>query len=380
MFAETAVSRWLQNRAYATMAHVADHTDHLSGDVSNATVDTFDAVNLMTVHAAKGLEFPVVFLVDLGRGTAAKPPAIRIIPDRGDRRPAVTIWPFRSEADENERQRELEETKRLLYVALTRARDRLYFSSLVEADRPQFNRGSLGEVLSGGFVSVFEGAVSTQTGNQVQWLGQSGVEHLFRVCHPVGAIESGEAVKRIVPSLAPLKESDDNFAPLQYRPRLVREPVTAGATIAAEAPGRQTAAGKEEARHRVIVRFVHEWVRHETARPADEIADATADLWARIMKQPDLAALLVRDCLFEVPFSLRPTESGSPAAEGGPLRVLRGTIDCLVRHSGGDVTVLEFKTGRPRPDHHCQLAVYVSATRAMFPEVSVEGRLIYAAE
>lgn len=396
--------RRLQNRGYATMAHVADHIDHLSGDVSNATVDTFDAVNLMTVHAAKGLEFPIVFLVDLGRGTATKPPAIRIIPDRGDGRPAVTIWPFRSEADENERQRELEETKRLLYVAVTRARDRLYLSSLVEADHPKFNRGSLGEVLPGGLASVFEGAVSTRAGSQVQWRGQSGVEHLFRVCRPAGEIESDETVKRIVPSPAPLKASDDNFSPLQYRPRLVREPVTAGATIAGETPGRQTAAGKEEARHRVIGRLVHELVRHEAARPsdretarraarellrtrealdagaADEIADAAAGLWARLIQQPDLAALLVRDCLFEVPFSLRPTESGSPDAEGGPPRVLRGTIDCLVRHSGGDVTVLEFKTGRPRHEHRHQLAVYVSATRAMFPEASVKGRLIYAGE
>ena len=61
--------RRIENRGYATLARVADYLDRLSaGDESAAAVDAVDSVNLMTVHAAKGLEFPVVFLVNLGRG------------------------------------------------------------------------------------------------------------------------------------------------------------------------------------------------------------------------------------------------------------------------------------------------------------------------
>ena len=117
-----ALVRRIQNRGYATMARVANQIDRLSTGMANAVVEAVDAVALMTVHAAKGFEFPIVFLVDLGRGTRTYQPPVRVIPDRGDGRPAVAVWPYRDEAAEAERQRDVEETKRLLYVAATRPR------------------------------------------------------------------------------------------------------------------------------------------------------------------------------------------------------------------------------------------------------------------
>ena len=60
---------------------------------------------------------------------------------------SVAVGDFQSEADEDEAAREREETKRLLYVALTRARDRLYLASVLKDGRLQPGRGSLAEVL-----------------------------------------------------------------------------------------------------------------------------------------------------------------------------------------------------------------------------------------
>ena len=64
------------------------------------------AVNLMTVHAAKGLEFPVVFIPAVEEGTF---PHIRSL----------------MEADP---ERAIEEERRLMYVALTRAKNRLFLT------------------------------------------------------------------------------------------------------------------------------------------------------------------------------------------------------------------------------------------------------------
>ena len=62
-----------------------------------------DAVTLITLHAAKGLEFPVVFIAGLEEG----------------------VFPHSRALDD---ERELEEERRLAYVGITRAKSRLYLS------------------------------------------------------------------------------------------------------------------------------------------------------------------------------------------------------------------------------------------------------------
>jgi ATP-dependent DNA helicase UvrD/PcrA len=97
------------------VALVADADEVPSDDPEHRGV-----VTLMTLHTAKGLEFPVVFLTGLEEGVF---PHIRSLTDN----------------------RELEEERRLAYVGVTRARRRLYLSRAVTRSgwgQPQYNMPS----------------------------------------------------------------------------------------------------------------------------------------------------------------------------------------------------------------------------------------------
>ncbi len=176
-----ALVRRIQNRGYATLARVTEHLDRLSaGDESNAAIDAVNAVNLMTIHAAKGLEFPVVFVVNLHKGAGGGRDPIRLAGVTEDDTPSVAIGDFRSEADDDAAAREREETKRLLYVAVTRARDRLYLASVLGREGAFIAaRGGVGEVLPQDLREVFTRAVSSH-GDVIEWT--SGGTHRFVVC------------------------------------------------------------------------------------------------------------------------------------------------------------------------------------------------------
>jgi ATP-dependent exoDNAse (exonuclease V) beta subunit len=94
-----------------------------------------DVVRMMTIHAAKGLEFPVVFVSALHRGPDRRKPVIAISRETGLgvkwRHPVTGEGCSDSVHVELMRQIELKEKaeeNRLLYVAMTRAQDRLILS------------------------------------------------------------------------------------------------------------------------------------------------------------------------------------------------------------------------------------------------------------
>jgi ATP-dependent exoDNAse (exonuclease V) beta subunit len=97
--------------------------------------DSSDAVSVMTVHASKGLEFPVVFLAALDKGVKTDLPVVAFSrhcglgarwrdPATGDEKDDLFQHALRAEW----KKREEEESNRLLYVAVTRAEEQLVLS------------------------------------------------------------------------------------------------------------------------------------------------------------------------------------------------------------------------------------------------------------
>jgi DNA helicase-2/ATP-dependent DNA helicase PcrA len=98
----TSLPEFLENIALVQSEYFAGEKLSTSPDGSAGTSKP-DAVTLMTLHAAKGLEFPIVFLIGMEEG----------------------LFPHSRSLMEPE---EMEEERRLAYVGITRAKYKLYMS------------------------------------------------------------------------------------------------------------------------------------------------------------------------------------------------------------------------------------------------------------
>ncbi|MBI2828804.1 MAG: UvrD-helicase domain-containing protein [Acidobacteria bacterium] len=388
-----SLMRRIQNRGYGTLARMAAHLDRLAvGDEANAAIDALDAVNLMTVHASKGLEFPVVFVVNLTRGSGSRREPVRLTADPSGEGGSVAIGDFQSDADEDRAAKDREETKRLLYVALTRARDRLYLGTALKDGRILPARGSLAEVLPSSFLDRFATAADS-----IEWRASSGRVHRFRVCSPAASLDPSGEGRTPAPSDPSDDRASDDFTVLAGRVP-GRQAVAAAVAVAGGFPSRQALAAERGQSDRVVGTLVHrllqrfgfdmagdtkgtrenalrllrleEMAAASAERTPAELADAAVDIYRAICGRSDVRALyLAGDRLHEVPFTMRLDKA-----------VLRGTIDCLVRTAPDRMTLLEFKTGRPRDDHRVQLDFYRQAAERLFPGVTVDARLVYPSE
>ena len=110
----------------------------MGGASLGASAAESEAVALMSVHAAKGLEFEVVCVADLGRAPSMGVPDLLVSGERvgvrlvgledPEPRPALQYAELSSER----REAQAEEEDRIVYVAMTRARERLVLSGAVD--------------------------------------------------------------------------------------------------------------------------------------------------------------------------------------------------------------------------------------------------------
>ncbi len=130
-------------------AQIASETD---GEEAVVFSDDDDAVRVTTIHASKGLDFDAVVLLDLDASTALRAPGLGLgrvgprlrllVRHRGTGGSRIAS-PVFSEVEEEMRAREQAERRRLSYVGLTRARDRLVLVMPVEGEERKPKSGSL---------------------------------------------------------------------------------------------------------------------------------------------------------------------------------------------------------------------------------------------
>jgi ATP-dependent exoDNAse (exonuclease V) beta subunit len=296
------------------------------------------------------------------------------------------LFPFRGL--DPKRGEDIEEERRLAYVAVTRARERLYLSAAAQKrGRIIAGPGSLAHVCPSGLIQAMQAALDGAA--DVAWIGSDHV-HTMRVCPAVPVVEPTSTEPGVVPvsDVVPM-----SLQPLVTHPQVQRGRVT------------DVAAGRLVGRHvrplrppidveLVTGRAVHRLLARAGASDDDALlrarvlADLEPDELLAVDEAPAFCAgvvALVRGvwsdevlrrilaspaARFEVPIAFRHDEAGV-------VHVVRGSIDCLVP-DGNRLLVLEFKTGHPQPSHRRQLALYVDAVRAMAPDALVDGQLVYA--
>jgi len=141
---------------------ISNQSDESQAGISNGS----NAVQMMTIHQSKGLEFPVVFIpytnesgvsssiksgeikIDKKFGLMAKVPINNNYFEEYQTAPIVSLHNY-YEAKKNNA-----ELKRLLYVAMTRAKDELYISAEIEKDK-KFKKDSFLKLLQTGLNSNF---------------------------------------------------------------------------------------------------------------------------------------------------------------------------------------------------------------------------------
>ena len=164
------ILRALERHGFVTMERAAAALEASAGDPSPGPVDVAGAAGVMTIHAAKGLEFEQVFLVDCGR---RRPGESRIprVQEYADGAWGIGMVEDGPHWKVDDGGRADSEEQRCLYVAMTRARKRLGLSWVVKRTRSGIHQGAIPKLLPAELVARASRTVLGDAPERLTWEG-----------------------------------------------------------------------------------------------------------------------------------------------------------------------------------------------------------------
>ena len=345
-------------------------------------------VRIMTIHASKGLQAPIVFLPD----TQTPPRANNDL--LFDEQQQILLWPsqaalkigYAETIDGASQEKQIQEYRRLLYVAMTRAEDRLYIACAGEPHESgwyqyAFNAArhmqSMAEAKS---VEFDFSHLGFEDWRGMGWrIGDMVIENIAPAQKPQSASTAltpppwlHKPWQQEAPDLRPLRPSRPDYA----------EPTTMSPLAkTADAPSQSRLRG--QVIHRLlqsIPSIPHESQPVSIARflsPIEGIDDREKSVIAsevlQLIRHPQFGDYFGPDSRAEIPVT---------GIVGH--KIIRGQIDRIII-SDRTVKILDFKTNRPIPDtieqippaYLAQMAAYQMLLQRAYPHKNVECALLW---
>jgi ATP-dependent helicase/nuclease subunit A len=341
------------------------------------------AVRVMTVHGAKGLEAPFVVLADATADPAkiggvarsmtlpvggAKTPVLR--PRKAER-----VFPF-DQLLADEQARDFEEHMRLLYVGMTRAIERLVIAGIEP-------RGQLAENSWHSLVERALQALGAQPEQDEAW-GQA-TRYRGKVTAPAPKVRPPRIAieSPLVPDWARRPAPAENRPPRPLAPSALVEDREAAPAPSAE---QRAAARRGTLIHQLFERLpgvertqrraaALRWLEQSAGIADAAEREALADLVGSILDDSRFSALFGPESFAEAPIAATLADS----------RVVAGTVDRLLVEDR-QVSVIDYKTGRVPADddqipasHRAQTHAYTEALGVIFPGCTSRSALLYTA-
>jgi len=342
-----------------------------------------DEVRVLTVHGSKGLQAPIVFLPDTCQGTANFRGTNIIWTEEEIPAP---LWPVRRKnydektvkAYGNIVKRQEEEKRRLLYVALTRAEDRLYVCGWENVrSRPE---GCWYDLIDKAFTEDYADKVEEI---ELPW-GHVARRRMSGDSPKEEAVDKPDGPKFVpapLPDWALTPPAEEPFPPQPLTPSRVEEEPSVRSPLGTD-DGHRFHRGILI--HRLLESLpavdpaAREGVgRKWLARPAHNLSVVQQDVilteTLSVLQHPEFAAIFGPGSMAEVPLT-------------GLLgnRVMSGQIDRLLIGED-EILIVDYKTNRPSPRdlqnvpavYFRQMGIYREALKKMYPEKRIKCGLLW---